>query len=210
MKKILIAGALALATAGCIVKETHHTLYLEPDGSLTWTVVEERVRSDADTAEKRDREEAQYLAQIDSEYPLATALSSLGGFEAQTHLVRKRRPYLVVTEANFDSVADLTREILDRFGVPGRVDLSLDGDEHILEIDIWTDEVDDSLAAEDDPISELIDGSHRIVLTEGRFVRATGFTLEEGGRVAIPLEVSEEELERDAGRLRLSLVWTSE
>ena len=108
MKKTLIACLVALMVAGCIVKETRHTLYLEPDGSLTWTVVEEQVRSDADTAEDREREESEYLALVAGDYPVAAALSSLRGFDVRTNLVRERRPYLVVTEAGFDSVEHCT------------------------------------------------------------------------------------------------------
>ena len=56
MLKRLIIGGLAAASAlsaGCLQKETSHTLYLAPDGSVEWVTSEANVRSDEAEAGKR-------------------------------------------------------------------------------------------------------------------------------------------------------------
>ena len=41
---IILAALAAIPAAGCLVGERSHTLYLEPDGSVTWTATERDIR----------------------------------------------------------------------------------------------------------------------------------------------------------------------
>jgi len=49
---------------------------------------------------------------------------------------------------------------------------------------------------------------HPIRLTDGTFVRATGFTLVEGDTVAVPVETPWETIVANGGILEMSLTWT--
>jgi hypothetical protein len=49
----------------------------------------------------------------------------------------------------------------------------------------------------------------RLVLTEGRFVDASGFRLSQDGAVATPIDISDEDLARAQGLIDASLTWES-
>ena len=57
MTRITILLLVAAATTGCLRKDTTHTLYLSPDGSVRWVVDEANVYSDEDDPGKRFQEE---------------------------------------------------------------------------------------------------------------------------------------------------------
>ena len=46
-------AAVSFLASGCLIKDTTQTVYLEPDGTVTWSVLEKDVRSDAPRAEDR-------------------------------------------------------------------------------------------------------------------------------------------------------------
>ena len=48
---------------------------------------------------------------------------------------------------------------------------------------------------------------YRIVLTEGRFTAAQGFTLSDDGMTATPIEMSDEDVSDLGGVVELSLTW---
>ncbi len=58
---LMLAGSGLLAT-GCLVGETTHGLYLDPDGGVTWTVRQQDVRSNSE--ERRAEEEESFLANV--------------------------------------------------------------------------------------------------------------------------------------------------
>ncbi|MFQ5693816.1 MAG: nucleotide exchange factor GrpE, partial [Nitrospinota bacterium] len=47
-----------LLMTGCLVGEATHTFYLDPDGTLTWSVLEHGIRSNADDPAERRAEES--------------------------------------------------------------------------------------------------------------------------------------------------------
>lgn len=214
MKKLIAVSVLSLAALGCIDEETLHTLYLQPDGALTWVAVETQVRSDLDDREKRQQEEREFLQSVRTErHPVAEALRSFGPTRLETTILRDRRPFHVVTEADLGPVTGFAREVLWRLGVPGEAELVTSGDHRSLEITVWPDQADEDAADEDDPLCALFadwDG-YRIVLTEGRFVAAQGFEITDDGTVARVVEAKEAEEEPVGGEpLVLSLTWTVE
>ena len=211
MKKRLIPSlVLALATTGCLVKETTHTLYLDPTGEVTWTVLERDIRSAADDSARRDAEEREYLEAFDrGEHGVELALHRLGGRVEATWL-RRERPYTTMTEARFDSAADLAESLLAGLAIPGRVELTAAGGEYHLRLTLELADAGDDVLYEE--LLELYEDreSYRIVLTRGTFTAARGFELAESDTQAMLEEVSEEELESRGGVLELGLSWRPE
>ena len=115
--KLLVGAGLALVLAACVLKTTRHTVYLEPDGSVVWTVLEEDVHSDARTAVDRRKEECDWLAAVHAgEHGVARGLALLGG-DPVSRVLRSERPFVVWTEARFDSFEELaTRLVSDLQG----------------------------------------------------------------------------------------------
>ena len=79
MRKLILVAILSVISTGCLLKETSHTLYLRPDGAVTWSVLERDIRSDEADPDKRRSEEEAYLAAVAAgEHDVAKALDVLG------------------------------------------------------------------------------------------------------------------------------------
>lgn len=208
--KLLIVAGLALGLTACVLKTTRHTLYLEPDGSVVWTVLEEDVHSEAEAAADRRKEECEWLAAAQAgQHGVARGLAWLGS-DPVTRVLRSERPFVVWTEARFDSFDQLARRLVDDLQLPARlnVERSTDGAGFTLELDLAAAE---GMDGGDNPLIELLDGieSARLVLPEGEFVSADGFELDEDRRTARPLAPPDEVLEAKEGTIRWSLHWTT-
>ncbi len=207
-KKLLATLALGLFATGCLVKETTHTLYLEPTGEVTWIVLEKDIRSTADEPAERVGQEREYLdAFAQGTHPVALGLRRLGG-DVSTTMVRAKRPYTTVTDARFSSVAELAEELLFAAGIPGRVDLETAEAERTLRLTLETELADED--AFDEDLQALVEDleSYRLVLTDGEFIAAQGFRLEQDSTRAVLEEIDEDELERRGGVLELVLSWS--
>ena len=131
MKKTTLALVIAamVLTAACIDQHNRHIFYLDADGAVTWTVVQEEIRSDAEEMLDRIREEREFLQAVDrNEHDVARALGRLGALWVDTQLVRAERPYSVVTEARFESVARAWEEFLTGVGLEAQARLEAEGD----------------------------------------------------------------------------------
>ena len=118
MKKLLIVAAMTLLASACLQKETRHTLYLEPDGSVTWIIDESDVRSDEEDQLARDREEAEFLALARSgRHPVAEALRELGAMGVYVSVQRADRPFSVSTEGRFVSIEHAVADLLGGLGL---------------------------------------------------------------------------------------------
>ena len=84
-------------------KETTHTLYLGPDGALTWVAAESNVHSDEADPGKRAAEDQSYIGPaLLGAHPVARGLQALGPDTlVRTTVVREERPFHVITEARF-------------------------------------------------------------------------------------------------------------
>ncbi len=212
MKQILtltIIVLAAFASIGCIVGETNHLIYLEPDGAVTWVVFERDVRSiDGDT-DKQLQQEDQFLAEVrDGSHPVAQGFDALTPRSIKHHLLRNIRPFSVWTEARFERADDLVFSSLDLLGVPALVEMWADGDLTTLEIIIMVDEAQEENV--DERVLALVDDpeAYSIRLTRGSFVAAIGFEIEEDGAIARP--AFPDEADRKEGEpLVLSLSWIS-
>jgi len=211
MKRLAILAAAAVLTGGCLVQQNRHTFYLDPDGAVTWTVVQEEIRSDATDPARRDDEEQTFLrAARLGQHAVARALDELGAERVDSRIVRDRRPFLVVTEARFDAVDELLETFLRRLGVPAWGKLRVDADGGRLELtfrpddEVGTDEVDDPVWA----LLEPFEG-YRFVLTEGRFTEAEGFRLEAQETAAVMLAPDDETTVNRDGEATYVLNWTA-
>lgn len=199
----------ALATGGCLQRETTHTIYLAPDGRATWMVVEADVHSDERDPGRRDEEEQRYLTAVATgDHGMARGLAALDATAVVTRIVRDRRPFVVITEAEFTSLEVAIRRMLLELDVPGNVACTKDGAVTTLTVQLDI-EATEGRDGPETPVVELFENldRYRFVLTDGRFVRATGFELREGGRVAVPIETPPETIEANGGVLELSLAW---
>jgi hypothetical protein len=209
VKTAALAGLLA-ATAACLVKDTRHTLYLDPDGRLEWTALETDVHAEGGEPAALAAEEEGYLADVQSgESGVYRAFRSLGALQADCRILRDRRPYAVWTEARFASLDAVGQTVLDRFGVPGQATLRTEKGETCFELVCYPDRAVDNAGEDAKTLEALVEGfdRYRIVLTRGRFTAATGFRLEDNGRSAIPVEPDKDAVLADGGAVRFALRW---
>jgi hypothetical protein len=213
MKTKLVAvamlGLLALMS-GCLVKDTTHTLYLEPDGRVDWTVLETDVHANGDDAAAVAAEEAGFLADVQAgEGGVYRALQSLEPLRADCRILRDERPFTVWNEARFDSLASVSQMILDRFHVPGQATLRTEGREICFELVCYPDAAADDAGEDAKPLEALVEDldHYRVILTAGQFTEATGFRIEEGGRTAVPVAPDEAAVKAAGGAVRFTLRW---
>lgn len=210
-----IVVAAAVSAAGCLQKETTHTIYLSPDGRATWTVVEKNVRSDEKDAGRRAAEEQAYiLAAEGSDHGVGRGLAALSPARLRTRIIRGDRPFVVVTDAEFGSLEFAVQRFVTGLGLPAEVMVTSDGAVTTLRVRIDTAQAmeNDRQKPEEEPenplgaLAEDLD-AYRVILTEGRFVSAIGFTLADGDTSAVPAKPVWDEVVANGGILELSLAW---
>jgi hypothetical protein len=193
--------ALALAAAACIQKDLRNVMYLQPDGSVVWTILETDVRSDAANASDRESEEAEYRRVMQSNpTPLVALLSSLGGRQASRTILKDTAPFEVHTSANFDRLDVLLENLCaagSRFCVAWIQD---QGHRRTLTLEMQGP-LDPPAPEQEALIDALTD--LKLVLVEGRFVEASGFILD-GNRTA---RLDEHAVEDEDEPVTLTLVW---
>jgi hypothetical protein len=205
----LLAIGAAVMTAGCLQKDTTHTLYISPDHEVTWVATEGDVRSDAEDALERFGEEGDYLsAAAEGRHPVARALTSLApDAVVRTQLLRDQRPFRVQTDARVGPIDRVMLRLFDASGVPTAVRFTSDASSVTLAVRF---DFGVPISETNHPASVLLQdlASFKLVLTEGRFIAAEGWDI--SGDVAL---VSREWLERvedaqGAGHpLDLTLSW---
>jgi hypothetical protein len=211
-KRLGIIGLAMMAAVGCLQKETGHTLYLSPDGMVSWLVIEKDVYSDTKDRAARSQEEQEYIVSAAGDaHGIGRALLLLDPLDLRTRIIRNERPFVVTTEARYLSVERLGRDLMARLGLDGDVILHREGPVLTLRIRL---DVAAALALEqerepENPVDVLVDDldRYRIVLTEGRFTSARGFTLSTDGTQAVFVKTPWEEIEANGGIAELTLAW---
>ncbi len=216
MKRVTLALAvIASLTAGaCLQKDTTSTIYLRQDGSFDWVILEQNVRSDGNDEASRLAEEARFVDAVSrGETDMVNGLLALGGGDVRVQGLRNKRPYAVMVDARFDSLAGVFDRLLAPCGVPYEsrltesdgvttwtlwADVGVDGDR--LEKNAG-EACGEGVGGLDDAFDKL-----RIILESGTFTAATGFTLE-GTMVAVIDDARMEESARTTGIVELSLSW---
>lgn len=178
---VVLAGVLL---TGCLQKDVTHTIYISPD-SATWSVLEKDIRSDERAPADRIAEEHDYvLAATAGTHPVAQAFRRLGAHAVTTTWLRRDRPYTVLTEARFSSLEQIVKAVLRDAQLPGEVTAIRTGCETRLTVRV---DLSGAPAVEDSALDALIGDAndYRIVLTEGAFVAASGFTISHDGMAAV-------------------------
>jgi len=217
MKRITLALVMAasIAPTACLQKDTTSTIYLRQDGSLDWVVIEQNVRSDETDAAKRIAEETAYLDAVASgEQGVAETFLALGADDVRIRWLRSERPYAVMVDARFDSLAGVFDRWLTRCRVPHETGMTQDGG--VTTWRLWIDVGPDGEGIEgdhgdgcDDGLDGLMDAlDMRIMLESGTFTSATGFKLE-GTDTAVIDQEGVEHAYKTTGRIELSLSWTA-
>ena len=217
MKRItlILAIAASLAAAACLQKDTTSTIYLRQDGSLDWVVLEQNVRSDDTDAAKRITEETAYVDEVArGDHGVAEGFLALGADDVRIRWLRSERPYAMMVDARFDSLAGIFERPLTKCAVPHEVRITQDGG--VTTWRLWFDVGPDGEGLEgdhDEGCDAGLDGltdalTMTIVLESGTFTAATGFTLK-GADTAVIDEEGIERASKTSGRIELSLSWTS-
>jgi len=203
---------VALSCAGCLVKEKHDTLCLEPDGSVRWTVVERNIHAVADTPADRLREEAEFMALAGrDEHDAAVAFRALGGTAIRTQILSADWPFAISTEARFDDLGRLWQRYFDLAGMRATSALVRSGNRTtwtlVVDMDQTTEKTDEEGHDSLESIMED-DFAPIFMIRHGEFVDGAGFTFDDDGRVA-KLDtdaLSKRDWEKEP-RLVLSLSW---
>ncbi len=214
MLKRLIIPALAAAvslSAGCLQKETTHTLYLAPDGSVAWVTSEANVRSDETEISKRIGEEQVYLgAALLGTHGVAQGLAAInpkGG--VRTTVIRDERPFHVVTAASFAAVDSVLTRVFTEMAIKTSAALTRGSDANTLRVRL---DFSQPLQEHETPVSQLMDNIEhfRIVLTEGRIGPVSGFDVTDGTSATLSDEWLDqvEKAYEAKGTIEFALSWS--
>ena len=210
----MAATMATVASAGCLIKDTTETWYLDPaGGAVTWAVMEADVRSDAQSSTDRQSEETTYITAAEGKtHPMAKGLAALGAAQQETRIIRSTVPFTVATEGRFTSIAVLGQRLIQRLRLSGSSLLSADGDAMEWTFAIRDPHAERGAEQPTDDLDDLFNGMHdlRVMLTAGHFVSAAGFKLSDDHRVAtlIPDDEWDKTLE-DGDMVTLKLKWTT-
>jgi len=208
---LLAVVAVTLGSAGCLVKETTHRVYLSPAGSVAWMVLEQGVRSNEDDARTRAHEEREWLDAIAADaHQVAEGLRRLGPDRVSTRLLRSERPYMVLTDARFERVDKVIGRFFEELGLRGEATLAADGRDTVLSISLDLSSLDDPEPDIESPVTALLEDldRYRFALNDGRFVAATGFDIVDNGTAATLHEIPADTV-KGGGVLKLRLVWAN-
>jgi hypothetical protein len=222
MRRLLVRAAIVVAflgtaclSTGCLVKDTSATLCLEPDGAVTWTVLEKNIHATGDTPADRQHEEDEFMSLVAADkHPKAVAFRTLGGLNVRTDVVSSHWPFAVLTEARFPDVAQIFQKLFDRIPeLNGRSTLERDGNRTTWRITIEYDaDAAQSESKEDETAGVLFDyfddRQPVCVMRHGQFVDAVGFDITDDGRVAKIKQMDDHDWDKDP-TLVLSLTWVS-
>jgi hypothetical protein len=208
----LTTGAI-LATAGCLQKDTTHTVYLAPDGSASWQVSETDVYSDANDIDKRVGEEQQFIAAaLLGTHGAARGLAALHPLEpVRTTVLRDERPFHVVTAARFSAVDRTIERFFVEMGIRTSASVVHESRQTTLRVHLdFSHPLDDRKTE----VSELLDDIERLrlVLTEGRFGAVSGFDVTDQIVATVSKEwMASAELAHEAkAPIALALSWSTE
>ena len=205
---LIVMGA-AVVAAGCLQKETTHTLYISPDDQVAWVAIEGDVQSDEADPGRRFAEELDYLtAAIEGRHRIAKGLTALApGSVVRTHVLRDERPFRVQIDARLGGIDHVLQQLFKESGLQASVLLTRDGVRTTLGVQF---DFGVPIVEVDHPVTALMDdfASFKLVLTEGTFAQADGWDVS-GGAASLSKEWLQrsEEASQEGGRIELWLSW---
>jgi hypothetical protein len=200
-RAIILLAAAGFASAACLVKDTSNTLYLEGDGSVTWSILDRNVRSG-------DDDERTYFSAVQrDEHDVARGFRTLNARDVSTTILRAVRPYSVLTEARFAGLDLLGQVILDRLRARGTSTMVRNADGSVtwrLVVEgMFSEPSDDEI----DNVAGVFAGDRMtVILTEGHFLAGEGFKI--SGDEAVLTTDDETEDDHEMFPLVVSLTWT--
>ena len=213
---IWFVAVMAAVTAGCLQKDVTQTWYLDgATASMTWSVLEDHVRSDARDAAERDNEESTFVLAAQREnHPVVRGFLRLGFPAPRTRILRDAIPYSVLTESPALRIDVVGQRVLLGLSLSGTSTLTKNAGTWEWTLTIRKPSTDEQ-PNEDEDVSALIGDldTLTVILTAGRFDDATGFTLSADHRAAKIIDLDEAPSDdanpaAAAGPLVFRLRWT--
>jgi hypothetical protein len=204
---------LAALTAGCLQRETTHTLYLGPDGALTWVASEANVHSDETDAGKRAAEDQAYIGPaLLGTHRVARALQALGPESlVRTTVIREERPFHVITEARFARADRALEQLFVDSGLPARVTTAHEGGRTTLRVRF---DFSRQMVERDTPAAALLEDIEHVVfvLSQGQFIAGGGFDVPDRAKARLSKDAFNAIDEAMTGRrpIELTLAWSQE
>jgi hypothetical protein len=186
MRRVAAAALIVLAGAAsaCIQEENTVTLFVDPTGSVTWSILERSVRSDAKSRDERQTEESQFIVAARAhQHPAMTGLQRLAASDLKDSILQDKPPYSVMTEGHFRNLEEMGRRLLLTYGMTGTSVVSHDGEKTIwtLTIESVPQDMPEQDTAE---LTALLGDKFHVALREGEFVDAQGFSINDDRRIA--------------------------
>jgi hypothetical protein len=170
----IAAALLCVAASACIKQESTVTLYLDPTGSVTWSILEKNIRSD-----EKDRD----ARQTEDQHPARTALQRLAASDIKDTILQDKPPFSVLTEGQFRNLEEMGRRLFVPYGIAGTSVVSRDEEKFIWTLTITAMPKD--LSEQDTvELTALFGDKLLVALREGEFVDADGFSINEDKRLA--------------------------
>jgi hypothetical protein len=177
------------AAAACLPQDATQTWFLDAStGSVTWSILQDHVRSDAGSAAHRLGEETTFIeAARTGDHPVARGFRQLGMADPRTRILRDVVPFSVLTDVDAGRIDVLGRQFALGLGNAGSSSV-LTSDGTTWE---WTWTLSESgapsadrqghedVAALGDHLDSLV-----VMIEHGRFEDATGFDLSPDRRAA--------------------------
>jgi hypothetical protein len=208
---------LVIAGASCIERDLNQTISIEPDGSVTWTVIEANVRSDNPDGPEFQREADEWFSRARAgRHGTAEAFRALGATSVESQILREVWPYAVSTTGRFPDPGSLFQVMLDRLGIDGRSTIEQIGGRTTWTISYSPDEPGPAARRPDDDeanqgLEALVSEwpkQCRFAIRHGRFVDSVGFDIEAGGHGARLRDDADEARKEADGPVAISLAWS--
>lgn len=180
----IAAAVVLLAASACIKEENTVTLYVDPTGSVTWSIFEKNVRSDERDRDARMSEEQAFIvgARV-HQHPAMTGMQRLAATNVKDTILQDKPPFSVMTEGHFRNLEEAGRRLMVVYGMTGTSVVSRDGEKWIwtLTFEVVPKEFSDQDSAE---LVALMGDKLNVALREGEFIEADGFTINDDKRLA--------------------------
>lgn len=204
---VIVAVVLAISAAACIKRDSAATWYVDAAGRVTWSILERDIRSDASARGDREGEEARYLAAVKSRTNgAARGLERLGAAQLKVTILQEKPPFTVLTEGQFPGLDEMGQRLITRFGLSGASEVVREGNFWTWSMHVSDPKASSGNESDGDELVDLMGDRLTVALREGRFVSATGFTLDDEGRIAT-LAKEDKLLAGEDGVLRVQLRW---
>lgn len=168
----------AALLAGCKEedRQTRSVLYLDPDGAVSWAILEWDIQPGRGQPDASRSGEAKtfLLSARSAAYPVSVALDLAGATRSSTTVLKEAEPFEVYSLAQFRSLDVLFRDLYTAAGATVTSTLEMDGPRRL-----WTFVVHGEDGEALPGIEALADAvaRMRVVLTRGHFLEARGFTI---------------------------------